>query len=100
MGFIENADGQQHQTAARDQVVAQVELDIRLLQLDFAIGAVAGQGVLQLQFGDEADLVTEGVADEQDKAVEIHFLEVVGAVVGAQIVVVQFSITAPVHFLA
>jgi hypothetical protein len=62
MRLVHDADGNQHQAAASDPVLADVVFGESLFEFDFTGGAGAGNGVFQLQFGMESQPIVEVIS--------------------------------------
>ncbi len=98
MGLVQDTVRQEEHAALGAQVVVDVVLDERLLELHFArsrtVVRINGERVLQLELTVEPQAIVEFVADEQDEPVEIDFVRVVRRIISVQIVVMKLPIAA------
>ena len=94
MRFIERADRQQEQAGFCRQSIAEHEVDVCLLEFNLARCTVSCERMFEFEFGEKADAVGELVAEEQHEAMEIDLSEVACAVIGIEIVVMQFAVAA------
>jgi hypothetical protein len=72
--LVEDADRQQEQAELRVLGFEQVALDVGLFELDLALLALAGDGVFEFHFREQARPGVELVPDEQHEAVKVDLV--------------------------
>ena len=75
MDFVGDADGDEDGTGLEEVVVAEIQLEVGLLEFPFNIGAgIVGIEMLQLHFGHEAEAAVELVGGEEDEAMDVELV--------------------------
>ena len=80
VGFVEDAHRNQENTGFSAVVVSVIPLNISLFKFNFTWCSVTGQSVFHFQLGEETYILSEFMAEEQYKAVNVDFVFVFGAV--------------------